>query len=192
MLLHGNCSQSVGNYAAPVGVSHGTCYKILTDDLNKSRVAQHNIPCILTQDQRDECMTICGDLISRADDDQMFLNRIITGDKTWCFLYDPELKRQSTTQKMPVLSRQVKKQGDVVHMEFIPEGATKTKPATWRSLVAYAIQFIVNVLSFGIGRIGCCYTTTPLHIALSLPKRNLQGNRSPFFHTLCTHLLSTM
>ena len=30
-----------------------------------------------------------------ADADKNFLNKIITGDATWCFAYDPETKRQS-------------------------------------------------------------------------------------------------
>ena len=34
--------------AAAVGVIHITCYKILTDD--KSRVTQHSVPCVLTQE----------------------------------------------------------------------------------------------------------------------------------------------
>ena len=72
MLMHANCSQSVDNLAAAVGVSHGTCYKILTDDLNMSCVVQHSVPRILTQDQCDDHMTICGDVISSADDDLDF------------------------------------------------------------------------------------------------------------------------
>ncbi|KAJ4427289.1 hypothetical protein ANN_24907 [Periplaneta americana] len=44
----------------------------------------HSMPRILSQDQRDDRMTICGDLISSADDDPTFLNRIITGDETLC------------------------------------------------------------------------------------------------------------
>ncbi|KAJ4445723.1 hypothetical protein ANN_12408 [Periplaneta americana] len=81
-LVRANRSQSVDDIAATVGVSHGTCYKILSDDLNMSRVTQHSVPRILSQDQRDDRMTICGDLISSADDDPTFLNRIITGDET--------------------------------------------------------------------------------------------------------------
>ena len=36
LLVHANCSQSVDDLAAAVGVRHGTCYEILTDDLNMS------------------------------------------------------------------------------------------------------------------------------------------------------------
>ena len=74
MLVRANRSQSVHDLAACVRVSHGTFYKILTDDLNMSRVTQHSVPRILTQDQRDDCMAICGDLISNADHDPIFHN----------------------------------------------------------------------------------------------------------------------
>ena len=72
-------SQSVDDFAAAIGVRHGTCCKILSDDLNMSRKTQHSI---LTQDQREDRMKICGGLISNADDDPTLLNRIITGDET--------------------------------------------------------------------------------------------------------------
>jgi hypothetical protein len=90
----------VDEVAATARISHGTCHKILSDDLNLSRVTEHSVPHILTQDQHDDHMTICGDLIDSADKDGTFLNRIITGDETWCFLYYPQLKR-NWPQAMP-------------------------------------------------------------------------------------------
>jgi hypothetical protein len=38
-----------------------------SDDLNMSRVIQHSGPCILMQDQTDDHMSICSDLIDSAD-----------------------------------------------------------------------------------------------------------------------------
>ena len=35
-------------------------------------------------------MGISGDLIDMADNDNNFLNNIITREETWCFLYDPQ------------------------------------------------------------------------------------------------------
>ena len=101
MLVSANRIQSVDDVTAALGVSHGTRYKILTYDLNLSHVTQQTVPRIVIQDQRDDCMTmtICGNLISSADDDSAFLNRIITGDETWCLLYDPQLKRHPPPEK---------------------------------------------------------------------------------------------
>jgi hypothetical protein len=90
MLVNANHSQTVDEItaaaaaaaAAAAGISHGTCHRILSNDLNMSRVTQHSVPRVLTQDQHDDRMSICGDLIDSVDKDGTFLNRIITGDET--------------------------------------------------------------------------------------------------------------
>jgi hypothetical protein len=68
----------------------------------------------------------------------LFCNKIIAGDETWCFAYDPETKRQSSewvgetsppTKKLKFQRSRIKtmliiffdSQG-VVHKEFVPEG----------------------------------------------------------------------
>jgi uncharacterized protein YoaH (UPF0181 family) len=78
-LVHDNHSQMVDQItvAAAAGISHGTCHKILSDDLNMFHVTQHSVPHVLMQDQHDDRMMICGDLINSADKDGMFLNQII-------------------------------------------------------------------------------------------------------------------
>lgn len=81
--LHANHSQLVDALLVALGVSHDTCQKIMSDDLTTSHVTQHSVPQIQLQDQRDNRMTICGGLI----------RWIITGDETWQFLYDPQLKQ---------------------------------------------------------------------------------------------------
>jgi hypothetical protein len=90
-LVRANHSQLVDDIAA-LGISHGMCRRVLFDALNMSCVPEYCVPCVLMQDQRDDHMTIYCNLISIADEDETFLKRIITGDDTWCFLYDPQLK----------------------------------------------------------------------------------------------------
>jgi hypothetical protein len=48
--------------AAAAGINHDTCHRILSDDLNMSRVAQHSVPRIKTQDQCDDRMSICSEI----------------------------------------------------------------------------------------------------------------------------------
>ena len=69
-----------------------------------------------------------------------FLGKVITGDETWVFQYDPETTRQSLQWKTPALPRPTKarmlkskikvmlitfddKRG-LVHHEVVPEGQT--------------------------------------------------------------------
>jgi len=77
-------------------------------------------------------------LIATADNDSEFFKKIVTGDETWCFLYDPTTKGQSTawvgeTSPQPKKLRFQKScvktmlviffdwQG-IIHKEFVLEG----------------------------------------------------------------------
>jgi hypothetical protein len=74
-LVRANCTQMIDEIAAAAaGISHDTCHRILSDDLNISRVTQHSVSRVLMQDQCDDRLSICG-----ADKDEMFLNWIIRG-----------------------------------------------------------------------------------------------------------------
>jgi hypothetical protein len=63
-LVHANRSQMVYEIAAAAGISHGTCNKILSGNMNMSRVTQHSVSRVLTPDQHDDRLCICGDLIN--------------------------------------------------------------------------------------------------------------------------------
>jgi hypothetical protein len=63
-LVHDNCSQVLNEVtAAAAGIRHGPCQRILSDDPNMSHATQHSVQRILTQDQHDDRMSACGDLI---------------------------------------------------------------------------------------------------------------------------------
>jgi hypothetical protein len=48
------------------------------------------VPHYLTPEQREDRVTSCQDIIAMSDADKNFFNKIITGDETWCFAYDPK------------------------------------------------------------------------------------------------------
>jgi hypothetical protein len=75
-----------------------------------------------------------------ADADKNLFNKIVTGDETWCFAYDPETKRRSSVwvretspkpKKLKFQKFRIKtmlmiffdSQG-VVYQEFLPDGKT--------------------------------------------------------------------
>ena len=60
-----------------------------------SRVLRHGSKT-LTKDQLNERATISDDLMDVVDSGLDILNRIITGDEMWCYLYDPQTKWQSS------------------------------------------------------------------------------------------------
>ena len=49
----------------------------------------------LSVEQKANRLEICQDLLGRLEIEPHFLHKVITGDKSWVFDYDPETKRQS-------------------------------------------------------------------------------------------------
>jgi hypothetical protein len=52
------------------------------------------IPHTLTPEQREDQVTSSQDIIVMADAEENFFNKIIMGDETWCFAYDPKTKQE--------------------------------------------------------------------------------------------------
>ena len=50
--IHGLCAE--------VGIGYGSCQRILTEQLNMHRIAAKFVPRVLTHDQKDSRVAICG------------------------------------------------------------------------------------------------------------------------------------
>ena len=95
------------------------------------------VPKKLTEEQKQRRVTLCQDLLERQDD---ILGCVITGDETWVYQYDPEMKRQSAQWKIAIPHEQKKFHQSksrvkimlltffdirgIVHYEFVPTGQT--------------------------------------------------------------------
>jgi len=120
-----------------VNVNRETVKKILTEDLDMRKVCAKMVPKELTEERKQRRVTICQDLIERQDD---ILGHVITGDETWVYQYDPEMKRQNAQWKTANSPRPKKfcqsKSRDktmlltsfdirgIVHYEFVPTRQT--------------------------------------------------------------------
>jgi len=81
--------------ADEVNIGKDTVRKIVVEDLRKRKICSRFFPHSLTPEQKDRRIAACRDLIATADSDPDFFKKIVTGDGTWCFAYDPTTKRQS-------------------------------------------------------------------------------------------------
>ena len=124
-------------------ISIGSCHSILTHDLGMRRVAAKFVPRLLTDDQKQCRLSASADLLQCGEEDPGFLAKIITGDETWVYGYDPETKVQSSVWKTPSSPRPKKIRQSrskvkvmltvffdiegVVHFEYAPEGQTVNK-----------------------------------------------------------------
>jgi len=78
-----------------VGISHGSIHAILSNDLRMRRVSVKFVLRELTTDQMECRMMVAGDLFEKSTQGPTFLTKIVTGDESWVFAYDPEVKMQS-------------------------------------------------------------------------------------------------
>ena len=79
-----------------MNIPRAVVLRILKEDLGKRKLFARFVPHSLTPEQREDRLTSCQDIIAMADADKNFFNKIIEGDETWYFIYDPETKRQSS------------------------------------------------------------------------------------------------
>jgi transposase len=82
--------------AEEVNISFGSCQAILTEDLAMRCVAAKFVPRLLSDDQKSQRLEVCEELKRRVEMEPHFMSRIITGDETWVYGYDPETKLQSS------------------------------------------------------------------------------------------------
>lgn len=113
---------------------------ILVQELGMRKVCAKMVPKLLSDDQKEHRVNVCQDLLEKIGEDPEFLGRVITGDETWVFQYDPETKRQSlqwmtpnsprpkkarmSKSKIKVMLTAFFDQKGLVHHEFVPEGQT--------------------------------------------------------------------
>jgi len=92
---------TVHDLCAEVGIGYGSCWRILTEQLNMHQIAAKFVPRVLTQDQKDSRVVICQELKETVKNDTTLLLNIITGDESIIYAYDPETKLQSSQWKSP-------------------------------------------------------------------------------------------
>ena len=123
-----------------VGISEGSVKTILKDHLGLRKVKSRLVPKMLNFLEKQRRIDVCETMLSDYQDK---LKRMITGDETWIYAYDPETTDQSseyrakgeTRPKKPRQSRSKIKvmltvffdYRGVVHYEFLPPGQTVNK-----------------------------------------------------------------
>ena len=74
---------------------------ILTKELTMRRVFAKFIPKLLSDEQKQHQLQVAQEMINRSENDPDLLNRVIAGDESWVYGYDPETNAQSSQWKSP-------------------------------------------------------------------------------------------
>ncbi|UYV69117.1 VRK1 [Cordylochernes scorpioides] len=95
-LIKSNRRISIKDLSSETGLSIGLCHQIVTKDLDMIRTSSKFVPRILTEEQKEVRMDVCKNMVEMTRTDPEWMQKIITGDETWVYQYDPETKRQSS------------------------------------------------------------------------------------------------
>ena len=175
-LIRKDRRRTIRDIAEEVEVGYETCQRVLTEELGMHHVAAKFVPRIPTADQKQQRINFCAELRQLASDDETFRARVITGDESWVYGYDPETKRQSSqwkspTSRRPKKARQVKSNlksmiitffdsKGIVQKEFVPTGQTGI-PGSTAKFCGDCVKKCEDIApNFGENRPGCFTMTT--------------------------------
>ncbi|GFS18285.1 histone-lysine n-methyltransferase setmar-like protein [Elysia marginata] len=105
-------------------MSRTSVFRVLTNKLNNNNKFSKWVPYLLTDEQKESRVNFSRNFLGRFQTEQNdFLGRIITGDESWVYSWDPETKRQSAEWRDfddPHPEKVRHKQGalEVMHMIF--------------------------------------------------------------------------
>jgi hypothetical protein len=125
----------------------------------------------LIADQKQQCVNPCEQLSQIAFDDATFLTRVIIGDASWIYSYNPETQQQSSKCKRPNSPRlkkasQVKSKVNRKLIIFfdIKNLSRQAKQSTPHTTVTFYEDCVRMCEDFtpnsGNKRTGCCIITT--------------------------------
>ncbi len=141
-LVDQNRCQTVRQLAARSMLGLGTTHRILKS-LNFTKRAAAWILQRFNDHNKATRVEICRENLRHFRQDNTLLDRVITGDESWIFAYDPQNKQQAKEWKLPgeVRGTQVRREASVmktmlvifmdskgvVYREFVPRGQGITK-----------------------------------------------------------------
>ncbi|UYV85184.1 hypothetical protein LAZ67_X004851 [Cordylochernes scorpioides] len=89
------------------GISKTTIGRIVTEDLKLKKTPAKFIPRFLTNEQNLCRLATCEDMMEMTRTDPEWKDKIITGDETWVYGYDPETKPQSAEWRGQTVSKEM-------------------------------------------------------------------------------------
>lgn len=81
--------------AAQLNIDKETIRTTINEDLGNRKLCARFFPHALIAEQKEQRVAACQNHLRMQETDPRFLNKIVTGNETWCFAYDPETKKQS-------------------------------------------------------------------------------------------------
>ncbi|KAJ4426259.1 hypothetical protein ANN_27071 [Periplaneta americana] len=89
--------KTIDEVSEETNLSWSTVQRILTEELHMRRVSAKFVPSLLTDDERENRVRVCRDLMSEMQNGPNFLKRIVTGDECYGSLSLQKMFKMSTS-----------------------------------------------------------------------------------------------
>ena len=115
-------------------------WRIITEDLGIRKICAKMVPRSLNEGQKERHVQVCQDILELLKTNHNLLKRVVTGNESWIFEYDPLTKQQSLEWKSTLSPRPKKVRvfksktkvmllaffdvHGIVHAEFLPQSRT--------------------------------------------------------------------
>ena len=137
-MVCGNHWLTVQMIADKLEINCDNMWKIIMKDLGMQKICAKMVLKFLDDDQKERHVEVCQDILEHLQTEPDLLQRVITGDESWIFEYDPETKCQSLQWKCLLLPRKARQSRSkiklmlitffnvrgIVHMKFLSQGQT--------------------------------------------------------------------
>ncbi|XP_062578762.1 histone-lysine N-methyltransferase SETMAR-like [Saccostrea cucullata] len=115
-IIETDARYTVNDISSFTGINSSAVFEILKHRLMLKKVCARWVPHILTDEQKRVRVEICRQLLEKYEHcDFRRLNEIVTGDETWIFFFEPEIKRNNKVWVTDVKDRpQIARHGRTV------------------------------------------------------------------------------
>ena len=103
--LRSDRSLTVRMIAHEVSMNSERVWRIITEDLGMRKICAKMVPRLLNEGQKERRVQVCQDILEQLETEPNLMQRVVTGDESWIFEYDPLTKRQSLEWKSALSPR---------------------------------------------------------------------------------------
>ena len=93
--VQSNCRLTVRMIADELGMNSERVWRIITEDLGMRKICAKMVPRLLNEGQKERRVQVCQHIVEQLETEPTLLKRVVTGDESWMFEYDPLTKQQS-------------------------------------------------------------------------------------------------
>ena len=91
--------------ADELGMNSEWVWRIITEDLGMRKTCAKIVLRLLNEGQKERRVQVCQDILDQIKTEPNLLKRVVTGNESWIFEYDPLTKRQSLEWKSELSPR---------------------------------------------------------------------------------------